>query len=129
MLTGMTTGVLSGFGIGGGSLLLLYLTMIEGMPQYQAGGLNLMYFIVCAPAALYSHIKNKLVNWSAAIWCIAAGVPASAAAAIVAARIDTGWLRRAFGVFLLYVGTKEMFAKRQNIRATRKESKSKINAG
>ena len=34
---GLLTGILSGFGIGGGSLLLLYLTLFEGAGQYQAG--------------------------------------------------------------------------------------------
>ena len=57
---GLLTGILSGFGIGGGSLLLLYLTLFAGVDQYQAGGINLLYFIACAPAALYSHIKNGL---------------------------------------------------------------------
>ena len=46
---GLLTGILSGFGIGGGSLLLLYLTLFAGVDQYQAGGINLLYFIACAP--------------------------------------------------------------------------------
>ena len=55
---GLLTGILSGFGIGGGSLLLLYLTLFEGAGQYQAGGINLLYFLSCAPAALISHRKT-----------------------------------------------------------------------
>ena len=106
-------GILSGFGIGGGSLLLLYLTLFAGVDQYQAGGINLLYFIACAPAALYSHIKNGLVQKDAVKWCVAAGVLTSIAAALAAARMDTGWLRRAFGVFLLYIGAKELFTKRK----------------
>ena len=58
VLAGLATGILSGFGIGGGSLLLLYLTLAAGMSQYQAGGINLLYFIACAPTALWSHVKN-----------------------------------------------------------------------
>lgn len=113
VLVGLATGVLSGFGIGGGSLLLLYLTLFAGVSQYQGGGVNLLYFIACAPAALASHIKNGLVRWDAVKWCVIAGVPASVLAALAAARMDTGWLRRAFGVFLLYVGAKELFTKRK----------------
>ena len=50
---GLLTGILSGFGIGGGSLLLLYLTLFEGTGQYQAG---------CCPAS----------EWGAGrcFWCI-----------------------------------------------------------
>ncbi len=113
VLVGALTGILSGFGIGGGSLLLLYLTMFGGVSQFRAGGINLLYFIACAPAALYSHIKNRLIEWQAVIWAVAAGLPASVAAAAAAARMDTDWLRRAFGVFLLYVGVKELFTKRK----------------
>ena len=100
-------------GIGGGSLLLLYLTLVAGMSQYQAGGINLLYFIACAPAALWSHIKNGLVEGRAVKWCVLAGVLTSVAAAFFAARMETDWLRRAFGVLLLYVGTKEIMAKGQ----------------
>nr|WP_305147396.1 sulfite exporter TauE/SafE family protein [Butyricicoccus faecihominis] len=109
----MATGVLSGFGIGGGSLLLLYLTLFAGVSQYRAGGINLLYFVACAPAALVSHIKNKLVEWQAVKWGVIAGVPASILAAFGAAMIDVRWLRRLFGVFLLYVGCKELFTKRK----------------
>ena len=111
---GLLTGILSGFGIGGGSLLLLYLTLFAGVDQYQAGGINLLYFIACAPAALYSHIKNGLVQKDAVKWCVAAGVLTSIAAALAAARMDTGWLRRAFGVFLLYIGAKELLQSGNN---------------
>jgi uncharacterized membrane protein YfcA len=110
---GLATGVLSGFGVGGGSLLMLYLTLLAGIGQYQAGGINLLYFIACAPAALASHIKNGLVQGKAVKWCVLAGVPASVLAAMAAARMDTDWLRRAFGVFLLYVGAKELFTKQK----------------
>ena len=111
ILVGLLTGILSGFGIGGGSLLLLYLTLFAGLSQYQAGGINLLYFIACAPAALIAHIKNHLVEGQAVKWCVIAGVPVSIAAALLAARMDTDWLRRLFGVLLLYIGAKELFAK------------------
>lgn len=113
ILVGLATGVLSGFGIGGGSLLLLYLTIFTGVSQYQAGGVNLLYFIACAPAALVSHIKNGLVEKKAVVWGVLAGVPASVLAALAAAQMDVSWLRRLFGVLLLYIGGKELFTKRK----------------
>ena len=118
---GLLTGILSGFGIGGGSLLLLYLTLFAGVGQYQAGGINLLYFIACAPAALYAHVKNGLVEGRAVRWCVAAGVLTSVAAAFLAARMDTDWLRRLFGVFLLYVGAKELFSWREKTENVTKQ--------
>ena len=112
-LIGLATGVLSGFGIGGGSLMILYLTSFTAIDQFAAAGINLLYFLFCAPAALVSHIKNKLVEKKAALICIAAGVPTSIGAAWVAALIDVSLLRRIFGVFLLYIGVREIFCKKE----------------
>lgn len=108
---GLLTGILSGFGIGGGSLLILYLTVWGGINQFQAGGINLLYFIFCAPAALVSHVKNKLIDKKAAMVCTMAGVFTSVLAAYLASKLDVSLLRRAFGVFLLYIGAKELFVK------------------
>jgi len=108
---GLLTGVLSGFGIGGGSLLLLWLTMAQGMEQLRAGGVNLLYFISCALPAIWGHIKNGLIEKKAVLWCVLAGIPASIAAAVLAAGMETGMLRRAFGGFLIAVGLRELFSR------------------
>ncbi len=110
---GLITGVISGFGIGGGSLLIVYLTTFAAVEQYAAGGINLLYFLCCAPTALISHIRNRRVEWEAVIWCSVAGVITSAVAAFVASGMDTSLLRRAFGVLLLYIGFRELFCQSQ----------------
>lgn len=111
LLVGALTGVISGFGIGGGSLLVLYLTAVAGVEQLAAQGINLVYFLFCAPTALWSHIRNGLVQKKAALICAAAGVAASVATALAAGALDGAWLRRGFGVLLLYIGIKELLAK------------------
>ncbi len=113
LMVGLLTGILSGFGVGGGSLLMLYLTMFAGVQQYAAGGINLLYFIACAPAALWSHVKNGLVERPAVLWCTLAGLPVSVAAAFLASWINVDLLRRAFGVLLLYIGVRELRAGRK----------------
>ncbi|MDD3832739.1 MAG: sulfite exporter TauE/SafE family protein [Oscillospiraceae bacterium] len=111
LIIGLSTGILSGFGIGGGSLLILYLTCSTGMPQYTAGGINLLYFLFCAPAALISHIKNRLIDKKVFLVCTAAGIPSSILAALFAAYTDVGFLRRIFGILLIIIGVKELFIK------------------
>lgn len=108
---GLITGVISGFGIGGGSLLIVYLTTFAAMEQSAAGGINLLYFLCCAPTALISHIRNRRVEWKAVLWCSLAGVVTSALAAFLASGMDTDLLRRAFGLLLLYIGCRELFCK------------------
>lgn len=108
---GFAAGILSGFGIGGGTLLILWLTLVSGMDQFRAGGINLLYFIACALPALWGHFKNGLVEKKAAMWAVLWGVPSCAAASFAASRLDVALLRRAFGVLLLVIGIRELFSK------------------
>ena len=108
-LAGTVTGVLSAFGIGGGSLLLIYLTAFAGMTQHQAQGINLLYFLPAAAAALPAHKKNGLLEKKVILPAILAGLAAAACTALLANRLDTYLLRKLFGVFLLYIGLRELF--------------------
>lgn len=110
-LVGLITGVLSGFGVGGGTLLMIYLTSFAGVAQQAAQGINLIYFLPCSAAALVSHFKNKLVDKSVAIPAIIAGVLTTLLAALLATAVDTALLKRLFGGFLLLVGVSELFRK------------------
>ena len=110
-LAGAVTGVLSGFGVGGGTLLLIYMTAFAGVEQHLAQGINLLYFLPTAATALPAHIKNGYVDRSAALPAILAGLAAAGLCAWVASGLDTGLLRRCFGGFLLVVGLRELFRK------------------
>lgn len=109
ILVGALTGVLSGLGVGGGTLLLLWMTSVGGMEQARAGGVNLLYFIACALPAVFGHVKNGLIEKKAVFWCAVSGVPACIAASFLAASMDTGLLRRLFGGFILVIGVREIF--------------------
>lgn len=110
-LAGMITGILTGFGIGGGTLLIIYLTMFRDFSQLSAQGINLIYFLPTAGTALISHIKNKRVIWQAVIYAGISGTVAAILAALIASKLDMSHLRRVFGIFLLFVGISELFAK------------------
>lgn len=109
MLAGAVTGVLSGFGIGGGSLLLIYMTSFADVPQNLAQGINLLYFLPTAGAALPAHFKNGYVEKAALAPAILAGLAGTALAAWAATSMDTDLLRRCFGAFLLVIGLRELF--------------------
>lgn len=111
-LAGAAAGVLSGFGVGGGSLLLIYMTGFAGVPQTLAQGVNLLYFLPCAGAALPAHFKNGYVEKRALLPAIGAGLVCSALTAWAATALDVAVLRRCFGGFLILVGLRELFRKR-----------------
>lgn len=112
ILIGFLLGIISGFGVGGGSLLVLYLTAVIGVSQYEAGGINLLYFLGCAPAAVIGHIRDKNIDWRTVLWCGIAGVCTAIPSAFLASVFDTDILRRLFGILLLYIGVKELLAKK-----------------
>ncbi len=111
LLAGAATGVLSGFGIGGGTLLLIYMTAFAGVDQHLAQGVNLLYFLPTAGASLPAHLKNGFVDKKTARPAILAGLAGTAAGAWAATALDVELLHRFFGGYLLYIGVRELFRK------------------
>ena len=109
---GLATGILSGFGIGGGTLLLIYMTSFAGLGQNLAQGINLLYFLPTAATALFYHKKNGYLKKEAARPAILCGLAGTALAAWLATALDVALLRKCFGVFLLFVGLHELFRKK-----------------
>lgn len=111
VLAGAATGVLSGFGVGGGTLLLIYMTAFAGVEQPVAQGINLLYFLPTAATALPSHLKNGYVDKKTALPAVAAGLAGTAVAAWAATALDVTLLRKCFGAFLICIGLYELFKK------------------
>ena len=111
VLAGAATGILSGFGIGGGTLLLIYMTAFAGVEQHLAQGINLLYFLPTAATALPSHMKNGFIDKKTAIPAILAGLVGTALAAWAATGLDVELLHRCFGGFLIVVGLRELFSR------------------
>lgn len=111
LAVGTITGILSGFGIGGGTLLLIYMTAFAGLDQHLAQGINLLYFLPAAATALPSHIKNGYIQKEAANPAIWAGLAGTALSAWAATGMEVTLLRRIFGVYLLFIGLRELFRK------------------
>lgn len=109
LLAGSATGVLSGMGVGGGTLLVIYLVNLAGVTQLEAQGINLLYFLPTAGVSLIAHIKNKLVEKEAFFWCVAAGIPTAIAGSLWAVSMDTLLLRKIFGGLLVGAGVLQFF--------------------
>lgn len=110
-LIGAVTGVISAWGIGGGTLLVLYMSAFTDISQHAAQGINLLYFLPTAAASLISHIKNKLIEWKCVIPAVIAGVPVAVATSLIALNLDTKLLGKCFSVFVIIVGVSEFFRK------------------
>lgn len=106
---GAATGVLSGFGLGGGILLMIWMTAFGGLDQHAAQGSNLLYFPICAAGSMPGHIKNKQIAWRDGLTVLCSGLPAALLGAWLATRIDAQPLRFGFGLLTALIGLREAF--------------------
>ncbi len=111
LIVAILCGILSGFGIGGGTLLIIAMTSFLGVSQTAAQGINLLYFIPTAGASLFGHIKNKLINFEAFLWTAIPGTVATVISSLVFGKLDKGISKKIFGGFLLIVGVSELLRK------------------
>lgn len=105
------TGIFASMGLGGGMVLIVYLTVFAGFSQLVAQGINLVFFIPIAIISLVLHTKNKLVEWKKAVPAVLWGTAAVIISAWLANRIEQSLLSKAFGIFLILMGLKELFFK------------------
>ena len=100
-LCGLGASMISAWGVGGGTLLLLVMTLFLGVDHRTAQGINLLFFLPTAASALFCHARNGCLDKP----CLKNAVPFAVAAALIGAWIsncvDVNVLRKPFGVYLL----------------------------
>ena len=111
LILGTLLGFLSGIGVGGGSLLMLWLTIVSGLSHADARCINLLFFIPAALAACCFHIKQRAVHMKTILPAIFAGCVSSGICFWVSSSLDTQTLKRLFGVLLVVTGLRELMYK------------------
>lgn len=118
-LIGLISGIISGMGIGGGTILIPALVIFANPDQHVAQSVNLIFFIPTAVIALIVHIRNKRIDFSVAIPIIIFGLLGAYIGAQMAIRLPGSLLKKYFGFFLLILGIYEM------LRRDKKKSQEK----
>jgi len=111
VLAALGSGALGAMGMGGGGVLVIYLTMALSMPQLEAQGVNLLFFLPCAAVSLVINGLRRLVDWKRALWIALGGLPATLLGIWIAGAVDTKWLGWVFAGFLIFIGLKELFSR------------------
>ena len=62
LLLGLACGTVSAWGVGGGTLLLLVMTLLLGVDARTAQCVNLLFFLPTAASALYLHGKGGFLH-------------------------------------------------------------------
>ena len=104
ILCGLGTGILSAWGVGGGTLLLLVRTLFLDVDQRTAQGINLLFFLPTAVSALICHARGGYLDKPTLKNAVPPAVAAALAGAWIATALDVELLRRPFGVYLLLSG-------------------------
>ncbi len=110
-LAGTLSGLLGAMGLGGGGVLIIYLTLFTTIEQTTAQGINLMFFIPSALIAVLIYAKKKLICWNAAIPAILLGLIGAWLGTTLSSMIDGAILGKIFGGLLFIMGLMQLFSK------------------
>lgn len=102
---------LAGTGVGGGGLLVIYLTMFRGTEQIEAQALNLIFFIAASCAALPLQLKTHNVNLKIVAVFSVLGILGTYLGGICRNAISTDAVRVSFGIMLIVTGALVLFKK------------------
>lgn len=111
ILIGSILGFLSGLGVGGGSLLMLWLTLVLGMDHSIARSINLLFFIPSAVITSIFRWKQGSLNIKKVLPAIVAGCVSAACFSLLSKQLDISLLKKLFGFLLLLTGLRELFYK------------------
>ena len=113
LLVGLTSGVLGAMGLGGGAILIIYLTLFTNEEQLSAQGINLLFFVPIALLATIIYSVKKKIKWRITITMSMWGI-LGAVLGIMSTKYLAGNLTaKLFGGLLVFMGILEMF-KRNN---------------
>lgn len=119
ILAAFFSGFAGSLGLGGGGVLVLYLVLSLGEEQITAQGINLLFFIPCAALSTVVYSFKKLIDWKTVLAAAAGGLPGVLLGSWLLRSMDPLLPGKIFGVFLLIMGLKELFAKQKKIKKDR----------
>ena len=109
-------GMLAGMGVGGGSLLLLWLTQVAGIQASQARLINLLFYLPAALIATLFRRKQNALQLKQLLPAILAGCCAAVAASIASAYVNVELLKKLLGGLLIAIGIREVCYRPRNAR-------------
>ena len=110
VLIGIISGVVSGTGMGGGTILIFLLSFMLGIKQHTAQATNLIFFIPTSIVAIIVNFKNKNIDTKQAIIISIFGVLGAIIGANIAIYMDVKILKKGFGIFLIFVTINEIYS-------------------
>lgn len=101
-------GMLAGMGVGGGSLLLLWLTQVAMLEPSQARIINLLFFLPAAIVSTLFHKKQKTFQLKPVLPAILTGCGTAAAVSMLSHNLDLDLMKKLLGGLLIVTGIREI---------------------
>ena len=95
---------LSGMGVGGGGLLLIYLTLFEDTAQREAQLYNLIFFLAASASSLILHTYRRNIRLPVVFWLSFGGVPGAIIGSLLSGAVGDSALGITLGAFLAVSG-------------------------
>ena len=111
LLAGLFSGVVGGMGLGGGAILIIYLTIFKSTEQLTAQGINLLFFIPIATLAVIIYAFKQQIKWNATLPLALGGIFGAVGGFFLTDFIGGNFTAKLFGGFLILLGLKELFKK------------------
>ena len=116
LLIGTVLGFLAGMGVGGGSLLLLWLTQVAMIPQPQARILNLLFYLPAALTATLFRRRKSGIQPEATVPALAAGCCAALLTSLLSRGLDLEMMKKLLGGLLILTGLREILYRPRKAR-------------
>ena len=120
--TGVISGTVSGTGMGGGTILILILSVFMGIDQHVAQGANLIFFVPTSISAIIITFKEKLINWKVGIPVAASGIIGGIIGAKISVNMDVNRLKKYFGIFLILITIYEIYSLIKEYKMSKKSN-------
>ena len=111
LLAGLFSGIIGSMGMGGGAVLIIYLTLFTETEQLKAQGINLLFFVPIALASLIIYSRKGNIKWKTTLFIAVFGLIGTALGLWLTTLFDAKFIKYAFGAFLIVLGLKELFSK------------------
>ncbi len=111
VITGLLAGAVSSMGLGGGGILLIYLTAFLGVEQMKAQGINLLFFLPVGLLAVLIYSLKRQIKWKTILKMWVGGIAGAGVGFLLARLISTYWLSKIFAVILVVFGLYQLFLK------------------
>lgn len=111
ILVGAVLGFLAGLGIGGGSLLMLWLTAVVPLDYLTARSINLLFFLPCACISTFLRRKSGQLELKNLLPSILFGCITAAFTSFLSYRLELTLIKKFFGGLLAATGLRELFYK------------------